>query len=91
MIDVFVLDTTTIRLLLKELLPAGAGCRQGAESGLSGGCTSTVTVAGPLSLVPSLTTSWKTRSVRTLGAVKLGVVVFAPLRVTSTPPIWDQV
>ena len=74
--------------------PLPIGCAQGAELGLSGGRTVTVTVSGSLSLVPSLTTSWKTRSVlspRGEGAVKVGVAVFAPVSVTLGPLVWVHV
>ena len=66
---------------------AGFGCTHGALVGLSGGRTRTVTVSATLSNNPSLTTSENSRSVRTVGAVKVGVAVVAPLSVTVGPPV----
>jgi len=72
------------------VVPAGAGCTQGAVDGFDGGRTRTVTVSGALSATPSLTVSANVRSVRTEGAVKVSSVVVAPLRVTGTPAVCFQ-
>ena len=66
---------------------AGFGWAHGALDGLSGGRTRTVTVSATLSNCPSLTVSANTRSVRTEGAVRVGVAVVAPVSVTASPPV----
>ena len=67
--------------------PAWRGCTHGALAGFGGGRTSTVTASGALSNVPSFTTSENARSVRTDGAVKVGVAAVVLLRLTAGPPV----
>ena len=69
---------------------SAVGCTHGALDGLGGGRTCTVTVSAVLSCAPSLTTSENTRSVRTVGAVKDGAAVAAPVSVTVSPPVCVQ-
>ena len=73
---------------LKSVPPEGWG--QGAMVGLSGGRTATETVSAVLELVPSFTTSENTRSLRTEGAVKLGIWAVVSSRVTVAPLVCVQ-
>jgi len=74
---------------LSQFSSAGFGCTQGALDGLGGGRTRTVTVSAGLS-APSLTVSENTRSVRTVGAVKVGACAVVLLSITVSPPVCVQ-
>jgi hypothetical protein len=52
--------------------------------------TSTETVAASLVWVPSETTSEKVSVAGPAGAVKVGLAVLAPLRMTAGPAAWVQ-
>ena len=61
----------------------------------TGAVTVMVTVSAALSCSPSFTTSWKVSCTSvafqpSVGAVKPGVAVVSPDRVTDVPPVWVQ-